>query len=95
MTMSRCQQCGHLHTLMWSRRLCWQCLEHEPPAEPVPAVILAKIREGEMCLRCVQVESEDRFELLFVRAESNIDALKLGAVTWPGATNMWARPVDD
>lgn len=97
--MNRCQQCGQLRTLIWNlqthRRLCWQCLEHEPPEEPLTPAVKSKIREGVLCLRCVQIESQDRFELLFVHAESNVDALKLAAMTSPGTTNMWARPVED
>jgi hypothetical protein len=65
--MNRCQQCGQLRTLVWNlqtgRRLCWQCLEYEPPTEPLPPAVKLRIREGVLCLRCVQIEPETMSEL--------------------------------
>jgi hypothetical protein len=100
-----CEQCRELRTtvkdLRTGRYLCGLCLvEFEPTALAETDLdlyeqFLRNSRDGIMCLRCVQIESDRRFELLFVETTSNVDALKLAAAIRPGVTNMWARPVED
>jgi hypothetical protein len=96
--MNRCQECGRLRTLIWNpatnRRLCPDCMEIEPPsAEDLAAASrVARLRENEWCLRCV--ENHDQFELLFVPAASNAEALKFAAMVW-GFASMSARAVEE
>jgi hypothetical protein len=70
-------------------------LAYEPGEDPLPLETYLAIKENVMCLRLVEIETNDHFELLFVHAKSNIDAIQLAAMTRPGATGMWARPVGD
>jgi hypothetical protein len=52
-------------------------------------------KEGILCLRCVQIESDNGgFGLLFVETESNVEALRLAAMQSPNANHFCARPVD-
>jgi hypothetical protein len=70
--MRRCEQCGRIRTsilnLRTNRRQWWQCLAlaYEPGEEPISLETYLAIKENVLCLRCVEIETDDHFELLVV-----------------------------
>ncbi len=72
---------------------CWQCLE-KPHMHPV-LHRNANFREGILCVRQVQIETDLAFEILYLRTESNIDALEIARHRCPEANFISARPVGD
>jgi hypothetical protein len=91
--MKLCPQCDRLTATLirensTAKYFCWRCFaseNYEPNDIPPPL----SVREGMFCLRVV--ENRDTFALLYVYADSNVQAMALAAIEW-GAVNMEARP---
>lgn len=71
---------------------CWQCLE-KPRLHPIlhqnPT-----FREGVLCDRRVEIETDFAFEILYLRTESNIDALEIAIHRSPEARFYSVRPAE-
>jgi hypothetical protein len=53
-------------------------------------------KDGVLCLRLVEIERDDGgFEVLFIHARSNVEALSIGFAMQPEARRMTARPVTE
>ncbi len=59
-----------------------------------PVLQNPKFREGILCVRQVQIETDLAFEILYLRTESNIDALEIARHRCPEANFISVRPVE-
>lgn len=84
----RCRACRTLYLTA----CCPNCIPFEPPslADQIDAVAVLSLREGILCQRVV--ERRDEFGLLFVHAESNVEAIQVAMGMW-GVIEVSARPV--